>query len=248
MKTCLIHGTMRKGSTYHITKMILDKLDSDLNNEVTEFFLPKDMPNFCVGCYQCIFKGEQLCPHASSVNKIHQAMVDADLIIITSPVYVFDVSGQLKAMFDHFGYQWMSHRPNKTMFNKIGLSVVTAAGAGMKSTTKTMITNMSWWGMKRVYSLDQAVMAASYAEITPKIMAKIEQKTSAMAKRLSKALKLQQRLKPSLKTSFLFRLMKMMKKGHPEWNELDHQFWKDSGYFLSKMPWHDTLNSTDERS
>jgi multimeric flavodoxin WrbA len=120
MKTCLIHGTMRKGSTYHITKMILDKLDSDLNNEVTEFFLPKDMPNFCVGCYQCIFKGEQLCPHASSVNKIHQAMVDADLIIITSPVYVFDVSGQLKAMFDHFGYQWMSHRPNKTMFNKIG--------------------------------------------------------------------------------------------------------------------------------
>ena len=44
MKTCVINGTMRKGSTYNITKMILDKLDSDLNNEVTEFFLPKDMP------------------------------------------------------------------------------------------------------------------------------------------------------------------------------------------------------------
>jgi len=174
-------------------------------------------------------------------------MMEADLIIITSPVYVFDVSGQLKALFDHFGYQWMSHRPNQAMFNKVGLSVVTAAGAGMKSTAKTIVTNLTWWGMKRVYSLNQAVMAASYAEIPDRIMVKIEKKTDLMAKRLSKALKARQ-LNPALKTRFLFNLMKMAKKGHPEWNELDHQFWKDSGYFLSKSPWHDTLKSAIKRS
>jgi multimeric flavodoxin WrbA len=247
MKTCLINGTMRKGSTYHITKKMLSKMDADLNNEVTEFFLPKDMGNFCVGCYQCIFKGEHLCPHAASVSRIHQAMMEADLIIITSPVYVFDVSGQLKALFDHFGYQWMSHRPNNAMFGKLGLSVVTAAGAGMKSTSKTIVTNLTWWGVKRVYSLNQAVMAASYDEIPLKIMAKIEKKTTMMAKRLSRELKAQHS-KPALKTRFLFNLMKMAKKGHPEWNELDHQFWKDSGYFLSKSPWHDTLESGVKRS
>jgi len=56
MKTCLINGTMRKGSTYQITRKMLSKMDADLNNEVTEFFLPRDMGNFCVGCYQCIFR------------------------------------------------------------------------------------------------------------------------------------------------------------------------------------------------
>ena len=248
MKTCVINGTMRKGSTYHITKMILDKLDADLNNEVTEFFLPKDMPSFCAGCYQCIFKGEHLCPHISSVEKIHQAMVEADLIIITSPVYVFDVSGQLKALFDHFGYQWMSHRPNQAMFKKIGLSVVTAAGAGMKSTSKTIQTNMTWWGMMRTYSFNQAVMAASFGEIPAKVMVKIDKKTTDLASKLSRSLRRKDGLQPSLKTKFLFNIMKMAKKGHPEWNALDHQFWQNSGYFLSSKPWHDTLESGSERS
>jgi multimeric flavodoxin WrbA len=247
MKTCLINGSMRKGSTYHITRMILSKLDQHCDNEITEFFLPKDMPDFCAGCYQCIYNGENRCPHASSVEKIHQAMLEADLIIITSPVYVFDVSGQLKALLDHFGYQWMSHRPHEAMFKKIGLSVVTAAGAGMKSTSSTICTNLTWWGLKRVYSFDQAVMASSYAEIPSKIMVEIEKKTSKMARKLSKSLKNKAQLNPTLKTRFLFNLMKMMKKGHPEWNALDHEFWKKSGYFLSKKPWRDTLESTVER-
>ncbi len=236
MNILIINGTQRRGSTYHITHQILDKLDPSIAKTIAEFFLPKDMPHFCVGCYACIYKGEEKCPHALSVDPIRQAMNTADLIVITSPVYVFDVSGQLKALFDHFGYQWMSHRPKASMFKNLGLSVVTGAGAGMKPTSKTILTNLRWWGIERSFSFTHAVMASSYAEISPKILAKIDQKTTKLAKQLSKAILKKQR-QPALITQLLFKIMGLSKKGHPEWNELDHAYWKDQGFLDGKKPW-----------
>ena len=48
MKIAMINGQNHKGSTYHIGKMLADKL----GGEVTEFFLPKDFGHFCIGCNQ----------------------------------------------------------------------------------------------------------------------------------------------------------------------------------------------------
>ena len=59
MKITMVHGQNHKGSTYHIGKMLADKL----GGEVTEFFLPKDFGHFCIGCNQCIVKDEKLCPY-----------------------------------------------------------------------------------------------------------------------------------------------------------------------------------------
>ncbi len=236
MNILIINGTQRKGSTYHIIHQILDKLDPKIDKTVTEFFLPKDMPHFCVGCYNCIYKGEEKCPHALSVDPIRQAMKAADLIVIGSPVYAFDVSGQLKALFDHFGYQWMSHRPEASMFRTLGLSVVTGAGAGMKPTSKTILTNLRWWGIKQSFSFTHAVMASSYGDISPKILKQIDRKTSTVARSLSKAL-LSQSRQPKLITRLLFKIMGLSKKGHPEWNELDHAYWKESGFLDGKKPW-----------
>ena len=59
MKTVLIHGQNHKGSTYNIGRMIADKITSD--DEIVEFFLPKDLNHFCVGCYKCI-ENPEMCP------------------------------------------------------------------------------------------------------------------------------------------------------------------------------------------
>lgn len=60
MKIAVINGQNHKGSTYHIGKQVADKL----GGEVTEFFLPRDFGDFCVGCTQCFLKSETLCPHS----------------------------------------------------------------------------------------------------------------------------------------------------------------------------------------
>ncbi len=138
MKVTVINGNARHGSTWHSTDAIIQELSRYGGVEKTEFMLPKDMPHFCVGCYSCFYKGEQACPHAQSVQPIARAILDADLVILTSPVYAMDVTGQMKALLDHLCYMWMSHRPNPRMFGKVGLTVATTAGAGLGHTGKTL--------------------------------------------------------------------------------------------------------------
>lgn len=59
-------------------------------------------------------------------------------MIFESPVYVYHVTGSMKAFLDHYGYRWMLHRPEESMFHKQAVCISTAAGAGMKSTNKDM--------------------------------------------------------------------------------------------------------------
>ena len=65
MKIAVIHGQTHKGSTYHMTQMLLSKLDQS-NNEIAEFYV--NGIGDCVGCYQCIMKGEETCPHRTQID------------------------------------------------------------------------------------------------------------------------------------------------------------------------------------
>ena len=114
MRIVVLHGQSHKGSTYHLAKLFCDKL----GGEVTEFFLPRDFGAFCVGCSQCFSKSEQLCPHADQLRPITEALDAADVIVLASPVYVYHVTGPMKALLDHYGYRWMVHRPQEGMFFK----------------------------------------------------------------------------------------------------------------------------------
>ena len=97
MKIAMINGQNHKGSTYHIGKMLADKL----GGEVTEFFLPKDFGHFCIGCNQCIVKDEKLCLYYKELKPLTDAIDSADVIILTSPVYVYHCTGSMKAWLDH---------------------------------------------------------------------------------------------------------------------------------------------------
>ena len=74
MKVTIIHGQSHKGSTYHISKILADKI----GGEVKEFFLPRDFGEFCIGCTQCFRKSETLCPHYEKMNPLTEALDDCD--------------------------------------------------------------------------------------------------------------------------------------------------------------------------
>ena len=131
MKTIVINGQNHHGSTYHIGKELADKIGGG----TSEFFLPKDFGEFCLGCTNCFIKGEETCPHHEKLKPIIDAIDEADVVILTSPVYVMHASGSMKAFLDHLGYRWMVHSPEPTMFMKQGVCISTAAGAGMSVET-----------------------------------------------------------------------------------------------------------------
>ena len=58
MKITIIHGQNHKGSTYHIAKMLADKLDG----EVTEFFCPGISVSFVSGVQTALPKRRSCVP------------------------------------------------------------------------------------------------------------------------------------------------------------------------------------------
>lgn len=228
MKIVVIHGQSHKGSTYHIARMLTDKL----GGEVKEFFLPRDFGEFCVGCTSCFMKSETMCPHYEKLRPLTEAMDEADVIVLASPVYVYHATGAMKAFLDHYGYRWMVHRPEERMFKKQGVCISTAAGAGMKSTNKDMADSLFFWGVAKIYNYGIAVRATSWNGINEKTKDSIERKTTALANKIKKNYG---RVKPSVKTKGFFSIMRLMQKSG--WNENDSLYWKEKGWTEKKRPW-----------
>lgn len=233
MEAVVVYGTMHKGSTYNCVKLLLSYIK---NINITEYFLPKDMPHFCSSCFSCFMNGEDTCPHYKEMNPIAQALEKADLIILASPVYVCSVSGQMKAFLDHLGYRWMPHRPHPEMFHKTGLVISTAAGAGTKAANKVMKKSLVYWGVNKVYSYGVNVSAMAWEDVNTKKKKQIEKKLKKLSDKINKAVKDSKKRPPNHFTRMLFNLMKMMQKNNT-WNLKDHDYWKDNGWLDGKKPW-----------
>lgn len=228
MKTVIIHGQSHKGSTYHIARMVAEKI----GGEITEFFLPRDFGEFCVGCTNCFVESETKCPHYEKLIPITDVMDTADVIILASPVYAYHASGAMKAFLDHLAYRWMVHSPEGAMFKKQGVCISTAAGAGTKSANRDMMDSLFFWGVAKRYQFGMPVAATDWESISAKKMAKIEQTTSRIA---GKIVKNDGKVKPGIKTKGLFFVMHLMQKNG--YNPRDVKYWKERGWTEKNRPW-----------
>lgn len=231
MKTVIIHGQSHKGSTFHIAHMLAEKIGGD----TTEFFLPRDFGEFCCGCTRCIIEDEAKCPHVEKLSRITQAIDEADVIILASPVYVYHATGAMKAFLDHYGYRWIVHRPNEKMFKKQGVCISTAAGAGMKSTNKDMADSLFFWGVPKIYKFGIAVAATSWKGVNEKKKSMIEKKTDSIASKIQKK---NGRVRAGLKTRGFFFIMRMLQKNG--WNEADVRYWEEKGWTGKARPWKES--------
>lgn len=148
MKYVIINGSPRVGNTCKVIKQV----KKNLNGEFEEVHLSKAEIPLCLGCYNCIEKGENYCPHHKKINPIVEKIRDCDGIIIGSPVYAMNVTAILKNFLDHTAYFY--HRPE--FFTKKALVVVTTAGAGHKKVANYIDETLRHWGINKVYKFSMA--------------------------------------------------------------------------------------------
>lgn len=228
MKVTVIHGQSHKGSTYHLAHSLSEKL----GGEITEFFLPRDFGEFCVGCTNCFTDSEAKCPHYEKLSPITEAIDNADVLIMASPVYVMHAAGAMKALLDHYGWRFMVHRPEEKMFSKQAVCVSTAAGAGMKSANKDMADSLFWWGTGKIYKFGAAVNETSWERVKDDKKLAYDKRLSALARKIAKK---QGWVKPSVKTKAIFNVMGMMQRNG--FNPADAEYWKEKGWTGKKRPW-----------
>jgi len=226
MKIALIHGQNHKGSTYHIARMAAEKIGGGI-----EEFFPKDYGAGCLGCHACMEKGMEFCPHYDRIGPVIDSMLAADVIVIGSPTYVLEMTGQLKSLFDHLFSAWLSHRPEKVMFSKTAVAVSTAAGMGMSGVAKSIAKQLFYMGVPKVYRIPVRVAATSWDMVKRK--ERIGAKAASIAQKIAAK---SGKVKPGPKLRFMFLMMRQMHKKNT-WSPLDKKHWEDMGWLESGRPW-----------
>ena len=235
MKYCVIHGSPRKGNTYHVTELLKKELDKFEKNTYTEFFLPQDMPHFCLGCFTCFIKGEDNCPHFKYVSPILKALKEADGLIFTSPVYVLSATAQMKALLDHLGYIFIVHRPVPEMFNKTAMIISTTAGAGTKKVVNLISSNLSYWGVKKIDSLRFNMFALKWNDIKESKRAKFERTIRLKAGYFNKDTKNRFKMRGPIKRFFIYKFVKKLINSYDN-DSLDKKYWQEQGWLNGKNP------------
>ena len=230
MKIVMLNGQNHKGSTYHVGRSIVDKIEGE--NEVTEFFFPRDLEHFCLGCYKCI-EDVAACPFYEEKKRSVDAIDAADVLVVPTPTYCMHVSAPLKAFIDLTFDLWMAHRPMESMFSKKAVIVSTAAGASTKSAMKDVKDALFYMGVPKIIEYGLAVQASRWDQVSEKKRAKIDRGTTAVAKKINAK-------KPSvpIKTRFMFSLMKLLQKKGMNSSPVETEYWKERGWLDGKKPWN----------
>lgn len=230
MKIFIIHGQNHKGSTYHISRLFADKLAAE--DEISEFFLPRDLNHFCLGCFSCI-EDEEACPFWNDKKVIMDAMEKADVFIFTSPNYCLAPSAAMKSFLDFMFDNWMVHRPKEWMFEKRAIIFITSAGARNGSVIKTIKNSLFYWGVPYIKSYGIAVHAMNWSTVKDAKKAKIEKDMTKLAKKFNC------RNKPriGIKTRFIFRIMGMMHRARWDSSPVEKEYWVERGWLKNERPW-----------
>jgi len=238
MNIVVVNGTEHKGCTFAMKEMFLDTVGRE--NTVAEYFLPRDCPEFCTGCKACFYKDISVCPHARYTLPVWEAISAADLLVFTSPVYVFHVTAQMKALLDHYATKWMAHSPEKQMFFKQAVIITNSAGAGMKNVIKDIGDSLRYWGVAKVYSIKQGLFESRWEHVTDKRKANIRRQCEKVCRRIKPVGK----VKPGIGCKGRFFIMRtaqkmihrdLIKRGEPETR--DHIHWEQNGWLEGRKPW-----------
>lgn len=230
MKIVLIHGQNHKGSTWNVANILLQNISCE--KEVKEFFLPRDLNHFCLGCYSCLEEREK-CPFWNEKKIIDDSIKEAELLVFTTPNYCMMPSAPMKAFLDLFYTNWLTHKPQEEMFRKRAVVISTTAGAGAGKAAKLVADNLFNWGIPKIYQYGLAVNAMNWKMVPENKKAKIEKDMKRLGAKLSK----QTKVHIGIKTRVLFWFYGGMQKANWGASPREKEYWESRGWLSGKKPW-----------
>lgn len=127
----ILSGSPRKGGNSDILcdEFMKGALESGNNVEKIRVAEKKIAP--CSACYFCRDNGGK-CVHKDDMAEVLQKMIDADVLVLASPVYFYSVDAQLKALIDRTVARWLEVK------NKDFYYIVTMADEELSSADTTI--------------------------------------------------------------------------------------------------------------
>lgn len=118
-KVLILSGSPRRGGNSDILCDAFAKGATEVGHEVEKIRVAEKQIGYCRACYACRETG--VCAIRDDMAELLQKMIDADVLVLASPVYFYSIDAQLKAVIDRTVARWTEVK------NKEFYYIVTAA-------------------------------------------------------------------------------------------------------------------------
>lgn len=131
-KVLIISGSPRKGGNSDTLCDQFAKGAEESGNEVEKVMLKERKIAYCTGCGACYSK--HVCSQKDDMAEILEKMIEADVIVLASPVYFYSINGQLKTFIDRCCACYQEIK------NKDFYFIITAADGNVSNMQRTIET------------------------------------------------------------------------------------------------------------
>lgn len=129
-KVLILSGSPRKQGNSDLLCDEFLRGAEESGNSVEKIRVADKKVGYCRACYYCRDHGGE-CIIKDDMAEILQKMIDADVIVLSSPVYFYSICAQLKAVIDRTVARWLEVK------NKEFYYIVTCADEETQSTKTT---------------------------------------------------------------------------------------------------------------
>lgn len=130
-KVLILSGSPRKGGNSDLLCDEFMRGAIEAGNDAAKIRIAKKKIGCCSACYYCR-DHSGVCAKKDDMAEILQKMIDADVIVLSSPVYFYSIDAQLKALIDRTVARWTEVRDKEFYY------IVTCADEERESQERTI--------------------------------------------------------------------------------------------------------------
>lgn len=101
----ILSGSPRKGGNSDLLCDEFMRGAMEAGNTVEKIRVSEKKIGYCTACYYCQKSGG-VCAKKDDMAEVLQKMIDADVIVLSSPVYFYSIDAQLKTVIDRTVARW----------------------------------------------------------------------------------------------------------------------------------------------
>lgn len=217
-----INGSPHEG--FGNTSQMLAMLGQNLAREgleLEEIFLNQQQIGFCTGCGTCL--ETEGCWVRDDHKSVMRSVLEADAVILASPVYFFNVTAQMKTFLDRsLGY---GHRPQPGW--KPGLALSVSAGYGESWVADYLGQVLRTFGAFPIGKF--TAIAVGPGEFLGREA--VEARAADLARDLAQAVKEGRRYPPTDQDLGYWLFMSNLIKENRDFMVTDYEHWREAGLF-----------------
>lgn len=130
-KVLILSGSPRKNGNSDILCDEFMRGAIEAGNSVEKIRVAEKNVGYCKACYYCKNSGGK-CVIKDDMAEILQKMIDADVLVLASPVYFYSIDAQLKAVIDRTVARWLEVKDKEFYY------IVTMADEELQSAETTL--------------------------------------------------------------------------------------------------------------